>query len=125
MPYFNSQCFRPFNSSCFWSPSTIFNPPNSYQNRNYVPSRQNNAVNNQTNPKYENSDFEFAKSLPKNPNATQTTIQVGRDGQKIKGYYATNPETGKTVYANEYGDLFTEQAFRNWEQFAKDGTFPK
>ena len=68
-------------------------------------------------------DIEFAKSLPNNSSATETTLQVGNGSPKIKGYYAKNPETGNTVYADETGRHYTEAAFKNWEQFAKDGTF--
>lgn len=68
-------------------------------------------------------DIEFAKSLPNNSSATETTLQVGHGSPKIKGYYAKNPETGNTVYADETGRHYTEAAFKNWEQFAKDGTF--
>ena len=70
-----------------------------------------------------NSDLEFAKNLPSNPSATVTTLQVGQGAEKIKGFYAKNPETGRMVYADQNGRQFTEQAFKNWEQFAKDGTF--
>ena len=69
------------------------------------------------------SDSKFAKSLPTNPDAQVTILQVGHGTPKIKGYYAKNPETGEMVYADQNGRWFTEQAFRNWEQFAKDGTF--
>ena len=69
------------------------------------------------------SDSQFAKSLPTNPDAEMSTLQVGHGAKKIKGFFAKNPETGEMVYADENGRRFTEQAFRNWEQFAKDGTF--
>ena len=69
------------------------------------------------------SDIEFAKSLPNNENAKQTTLQVGHGAEKIKGYSAINPETGEMVYADQNGRRFTKEAFENWEQFAKDGTF--
>ena len=72
---------------------------------------------------YSDSDFEFAKSLPKNPDAKETTLQVGHGAKKIKGYSAKNPATGEIVYADQNGRRFTKEAFENWEQFAKDGTF--
>jgi len=69
------------------------------------------------------SDSKFAKSLPTNPNAHVTILQVGHGSPKIKGYFAKNPKTGEMIYTDQNGRRFTEQAFRNWEQFAKDGTF--
>lgn len=70
-----------------------------------------------------NSDSKFAKSLPKNPDAKETTLQVGHGAKKIKGYSAKNPATGEIVYADQNGRRFTKEAFENWEQFAKDKTF--
>ena len=77
------------------------------------------------NDKYNNekSNFNFAKSLPKDPEAKQTVLQVGHGANKIKGYYAKNPETGVIVYADENGRRYTKEAFENWEQLAKYGTF--
>lgn len=71
----------------------------------------------------EKSNFNFCKSLLQNPDATVTTLQVGHDAEKIKGYYAENPDTGDVVYVDENGQRYTKEAFENWEQFSKDGTF--
>lgn len=64
-------------------------------------------------------DVEFAKSLPTNKDAKETTLQVGNGSPKIKGFYAKNPETGNIVYADETGRHYTEEAFKNWEKLAK------
>ena len=64
------------------------------------------------------SNAEFAKTLPSNSSATETTLQVGVGAKPIKGYSAKNPTTGEMVYADETGKLYTEEAFKNWEALA-------
>ena len=66
------------------------------------------------------SDIEFAKKLV--GTGTETTLQVGQGEPKIKGYYGINPETGNTVYVDQDGNKYTEEAFKNWEKLAKTGS---
>ena len=132
--FFNYQPLTMFFNGNFNSYSTnnvmypwLNQPMFNFGSNLYTENSENHSVspNSEKNDNYANekSNFQFCKSLPQNPDATETTLQVGRGAEKIKGYYAKNPETGDVVYADQNGQRFTKEAFENWEQFAKDGTF--
>ena len=130
--FFNQQPFpASFNNNFNYSAFNIMNffnqPMFNFGSNLYVDNGENSSISskNEKNDKYTNekSNFKFCKSLPQNSNATETTMQVGHGAEKIKGYYAKNPETGDVVYADQNGQRYTKEAFENWEKLAKDGSF--
>ena len=126
LPVFFNGNFNSYSTNNIMNP-LLNQPMFNFGSNLYIDNRENSSVSSKSekNDKYANekSNFQFSKSLPQNSDATETTLQVGEGAEKIKGYYAKNPETGDVVYADQYGQRFTKEAFENWEQFAKDGTF--